>query len=201
VEIFEQPVYSRPHLIIFGNSIVATTLAKLGEALSYEVTTITSTDHNDVRVDQSTAIIVATDGADDEWALEEGLRTNAEYVAFVSNKSQWEKVSAFLHDKKMDDLRVKSVRFPAGIDIGAQTPDEIAISILAEIVQLRRQGTLDVAPDLAVDIPFPEKDPVCGKAVSTPARFTSVYQGRKISFCCAHCKSTFDKEPEKYITL
>jgi xanthine dehydrogenase accessory factor len=200
LDIFIEPIFAKPHLLIFGRSPVAMTLSKLGEALSYRVTMVTSDDHNDVQIDQSTAIIVATQGEDDEGALEHALRTYAAYVAFVASKKKWEAVSGFLHDKGIDDQRLKSVHVPAGLDIGAQTPEEIAVSILAQTIQFRRQDPVEAMAPLAVDVPVSEKDPVCGMAVSSPARYTSDYKGRKISFCCAHCKSTFDKSPEQYIT-
>jgi len=200
LDIFIEPIFAKPHLLIFGRSPVAITLSKLGEALSYRVTMVNSNDHHDVRINPGTAIIIATQGEDDEGALEQALRTDAGYIAFVASRKKWEAVSAFLHEKGIDDQRIKAVNVPAGLDIGAQTPEEIAVSVLAQTIQFRRQAVAQVLSPLIVEVPASEKDPVCGMSVSSPARYTSNYQGRKISFCCAHCKSTFDKAPEQYVT-
>jgi xanthine dehydrogenase accessory factor len=94
------------------------------------------------------------------------------------------------------------VRFPAGIRIGAVQPEEIALSIMAEIVQLRAQGA--TAPSQAP--PPPEAgqateaiDPVCGMTVViAQARHTAVHDGVTVYFCCPSCKKSFLRDPAAY---
>jgi xanthine dehydrogenase accessory factor len=201
LDIFIEPVLAKPHLLIFGRSPVAKTLELLGKALTYRVTVIAleNMESADIRITPQTAIIIATQGEDDEGALEQALSFDTSYVAFVASKKKWEAVSAFLQEKGLPEDRLKSVHVPAGLDIGAQTPEEIAVSILAQTIQARRKAQGPELPKLPVIETLSEKDPVCGMMVNVPAKYTSEFNGRKIYFCCAHCKSSFDKNPAQYM--
>ena len=201
LDIFIEPVLAKPHLLIFGQSPVAKTLAQLGKALSYRVSTA---DQNSAITPQ-TAIVVATQGEDDEGALEQALATEAPYIAFVASKKKWEAVSSFLREKGVPEQRLKSVRVPAGLDIGAETPEEIAVSILAETIQARRKQDKQVSPPGFPSLPVVEiarsRDPVCGMmVVVATAKYSSEFSGQTIYFCCAQCKSSFDKNPAQFIT-
>src|ERR671925_423987 len=90
---------------------------------------------------------------------------------------------------------------PAGLDLGAVEPAEIALSIMAEIVQVHRSMTVRAATPDAVtpDAPDTATDPVCGMTVEiATARYTTDHQGQRFFFCCAGCKSSFDQEPARY---
>jgi xanthine dehydrogenase accessory factor len=84
-------------------------------------------------------IVVATQGAGDEEALMAALRSPARYVAFVGSKAKVTALKESLAEKGISAERLAELRGPAGIPIGAVTPEEIALSILADIVQTRRQ--------------------------------------------------------------
>ena len=119
----------------------------------------------------------------------------------------------------MTQEQIARLKYPAGLDFGAVTPEEIALSILAEIIQRRRQsqtkGGLDTSENIArstrphpvstLELPIAQPpatealDPVCGMTVEiATAHFTSEYNGKIYYFCAAGCKRSFDKEPGKY---
>jgi xanthine dehydrogenase accessory factor len=85
-------------------------------------------------------IVVATQGKRDVEALRAALATEASYVAFVGSRRKAQTLSARLRDEGLAAVRVARLRAPAGLDIGAITPEEIALSIIAEVVELRRRG-------------------------------------------------------------
>jgi xanthine dehydrogenase accessory factor len=103
------------------------------------------------------------------------------------------------------EARLARLKYPAGLDIGAITPAEIALSILAEIIQLRRRGEGAGlgASEAAQPVDEPEEalDPVCGMMVEiATARFLSEYNGEIYYFCARSCQKSFEAEPEKYLT-
>ena len=202
LDIFIEPVLAKPHLFIFGRSPVAKSLEQLARALSYRISVIAGDGSGEpLPLTPQTSIIVATQGEDDEGALEQALATSAPYVAFVASRKKWEAVSAFLREKGIPEQRLKSVRVPAGLDIGAETPEEIAVSILAETIQDRRKHGATTFPKLPVVEVVRAKDPVCGMMVTvSTAKYSSEYSGQTIYFCCAHCKSSFDNNPAQFMT-
>jgi xanthine dehydrogenase accessory factor len=130
------------------------------------------------------------------------LKTEASYVAFVASKTKAEKVFDYLRTRGVSAEKVKRVKAPAGIDIGASLPEEIAVSILAEIIQVRAsagKGTAKASPALTV-IQSEAKDPICGMSVSIAnARYKAEFEGKLFYFCCAGCKQTFEREPKRYM--
>jgi xanthine dehydrogenase accessory factor len=97
--------------------------------------------------------------------------------------------------------RLTRLKAPAGLDIGAVTPEEIAVSILAEIIHVRRSGKTDHVESGGVEPPatVEAKDPICGMTVEVAAaRHQSDWAGRSVYFCCLRCKDLFDADPERY---
>ena len=98
--------------------------------------------------------------------------------------------------------QVDRLKAPAGLDIGAVTPEEIAVSILAEIIHTRHgrktepeSGSSGAIPAAATEA----RDPVCGMTVEvTSARHQSDWAGRPVYFCCLRCKESFDADPRRY---
>jgi xanthine dehydrogenase accessory factor len=135
----------------------------------------------------------------------------------VASKVKAQKVIEYLRETGVPSDRVNHIHAPAGLDIHATSPEEIAVSILAEIIQ--RKGTraktvegpkspLAAFPVLNLPVSHPPapnneaRDPVCGMSVSVSgARYKSAHKGTDVYFCCAGCKQTFDRHPEKYTLL
>jgi xanthine dehydrogenase accessory factor len=139
------------------------------------------------------ALVVAAHGRDELLALRRALEAGLPYVGLVASRVRGSAVVAELHDEGVAAERLAKLETPAGLDIGARTPEEIALSILARIVAVRRgEQTLSVrvvAPvvDVATAI-----DPVCGMAVAATEQTPHVeHEGRRLYFCCEGCRDTW----------
>ena len=155
-EVFIDPVLPRPRILVVGTSPVAKALCGLAKALGYVVTVagaggdlaeFEDADHLiEGRLDLPEGtppfryVVVSSQGKRDRDALIFGLSTQADYVAFVGSRRKAEKLKTDLLRAGHDPERIAAVRSPAGLHIGAVTPDEIALSILADIVRERRLG-------------------------------------------------------------
>ncbi|MEK7786473.1 MAG: XdhC family protein, partial [Chloroflexota bacterium] len=183
LEVYIEPHLPKPQLVIVGHLPVAEALARLGKGMSYAVTVMgmdvtpdrfpeaeAVRDHIDfsqVKATPQTYIVVASHGNYDEEALMAALKTDAPYIALVASRKRAESVIQYLRDSGIPEDRLTRLKYPAGLDIGAVTPEEIAVSILAEIVQVGRQspittlsGQLPQPAPLVAEI-IEAKDPVC----------------------------------------
>jgi xanthine dehydrogenase accessory factor len=144
VDVFIEPVLPKPQVIVCGATPVAQAIAELAPRIGLKVAVHAPADGFD-RVAEAGAgafIVVATQGAGDEDALVAALRSPARYVAFVGSKAKVAALKQGLAEKGIAAERLAALRGPAGLPIGAVTPEEIALSILADIVQARRaKGT------------------------------------------------------------
>jgi xanthine dehydrogenase accessory factor len=216
LDIYIEPVLPKPHILILGRSPVGVALARLGKAINYTVSVAapgadresfpdsdlvkTDLDLSQLRIAPQTFIVVSTQGECDEEALEKALLTSAAYVAFVASKVKAAKILDYLRERGVTAARLVQVRAPAGLDIRAASPEEIAVSILAEIIHVNRTKT--DAPKAKADLPVlthEAKDPICGMMVEvSAAKYKSEFRGNSFYFCCAGCKQSFDKQPDKY---
>jgi len=216
VDIFIEPVLPKPHLLILGRSPIAQTLAKLGKIMNYQVSVAATNaqreyfpdadrlqadlDLSQIKITPQTFIVVSTQGEDDEEALENAVTAGAQYTAFVASRVKSEKAFEYLRERGIAADKLSKIRVPAGLDIHATSPEEIAVSILAEIIQVK--GTRTVAPTAKMTLPLlrqEAKDPICGMTVDVAmAKHKSDFGGSSFYFCCARCKQTFDQQPEKY---
>ncbi|HSF88958.1 MAG TPA: XdhC family protein, partial [Saprospiraceae bacterium] len=124
---------------------------------------------------------------------------------FVASRKKMAAMSSYLIDAGVDPTQVERIQSPAGIDINAKLPDEVAISILAQIIQVK--NSLDVVVSFeqhgsSTESPAPSFyiNPVCGIPVdmNNPKHIIE-HRGEKVYFCCDGCKVKFEKDPEKYI--
>ena len=149
-------------------------------------------------VDERSYVVVATQGHFDEDALEHALATPAAYVGLVASRKRAEAVLGYLRDRGVADEALARVHAPAGLDLGHVATDEIAVAILAEIVQLRAAGSLE--PGTVAEARHEELDPVCGMTVDVAdARFRTVHENLTYYFCSAACLESFRGDPAKYL--
>ena len=121
----------------------------------------------------------------------------------MASKIKAQKVLDSLLAAGVPPERMRQVRAPGGLDIRAALPEEIAVSILAEIIQLRGSRAKPVTGEEKVTLSVlnqQAKDPVSGMTVSiSAAKYKSDHDGSPVYFCCAGCKQAFDRQPEKYM--
>ena len=216
LDVFIEPVLPKPHVLILGRSPVARTLATLAKTIGYVVSVAApgadreafpgadsvqqGLDLGQFRITPQTFIVVSTQGESDEEALEAAINAGSGYIAFVASKTKAAKTLDDLKDRGLPADKVAKVRAPAGLDIHASSPEEIAVSILAEIIQLQKMTGFGPRPTAGLPtLAKTAKDPICGMTVDTiSTKYMSEYAGVMYYFCCAACKHTFDKDPQKY---
>ncbi|TXN31250.1 XdhC family protein [Lacisediminihabitans profunda] len=192
IEIFLEPQLPAARLVIVGATPVAQALAVLGAGLGLEVE-LTDGASAMPRADDA-ALIVASHGRDEEPALEAALRAGVPYVGLVASGTRGAAVVASLD---VDEEQRARVYTPAGLRLGARTPAEIALSILAQLVEERASGRL--AASTPAPPPQTAIDPVCGMTVAAvPASLHVEHGGSTVYFCSAGCRTAFLADPERY---
>jgi xanthine dehydrogenase accessory factor len=233
LEIYVEPHLPAPLLWVAGTTPIAGALTTLAAGSGWKVTLFDPFADAEAfpaadRVSHETALgrvdpeaspylVVATQGQWDEEALAAGLRRNVSYVGLVASPTRANVVRQWLRDETgLAEERLAALRAPAGVDLGAETPEEIAISILAELIQVRRgRAAFVAAPGPATlsgdrgpagqplqpvvdDIVL--QDPVCGMTVDrATARHLAEHDGTVYAFCSIGCRTRFIKEPAVYL--
>ena len=146
IDIFIEPYLPTPDLLVFGASPVAEKLVELAPQFGWAVAAVEA----DVPLDPRTSnraryLVIATQGQGDLAALKVGLADNVDYLAFVGSSKKFASLSEKLIAAGINPAKIDAVRAPAGLDIGAVTPSEIALSILAELTQVKRDNLTKAA--------------------------------------------------------
>lgn len=137
IDIFIEPCLPMPELTILGNSPVAEALAQIAPHFHWSISRAVD---GETALGKMRAIVVATQGQGDLDALRDALACEANYVAFVGSKKKFVALSDKLSEAGVPEVTLAMVSAPAGLDIGAVTPEEIALSILAELITVRRNS-------------------------------------------------------------
>jgi xanthine dehydrogenase accessory factor len=195
LEIFLEPQLPAARIVIVGSAPIAAALADVAGAAGYDVLRGTAEDVQPAAGDAAT--IVAAHGTDEQRVLAQALTAGVPYVALVASGKRGEAVRAELDVP--DELRAQ-LHTPAGLDIGARTPAEIAISILAELVAEAHAhpGTADAATaasagaraGVAGQQAATAIDPICGMqvAVTETSLFVELEGGERVYFCGTGCR-------------
>ena len=230
LEIYVEPHLPAPVLWVAGTTPIAGALVALGSAAGWRVSVfdpiadpdafpgaervVVGTDIAGLDPGTTPAVVVATQGVWDEEALAAALARDVSYVGLVASPTRAAVVRAWLREEAgVPDERLAALRAPAGLDLGGETAEEVALSILAELVQVRRGTAAFVAspgpatlagatpPDLAPvvdDIVL--LDPVCGMTVDRAhARHLAEHDGVVYAFCSMGCRTSFIREPTAYV--
>ena len=205
LEIYVEPFLPKAQLVLVGHGPVIETLATLAESAGYDVAVLpgdsAGTALHGLALGPGSSVVVATHGELDEDALTQVLATPAGYVSLVASRKRAASVMATLHHRGVPREQLDRLKAPAGLDIGAVTPEEIAVSILAEVIHLRHSRKTDHVASAGFEPPtaVEAQDPICGMTVEvTTARHQSDWAGRSVYFCCLRCKDLFDADPQKY---
>jgi xanthine dehydrogenase accessory factor len=195
LEIFLEPRRPVPRVLVMGDTPIARALAGFGPALGYEVEGPPGAGLTEEYLTGVRAVVVASHGRDEEAALTAAVRAGVPYVGLVASPRRGAAVVAALD---LTREQREGIRTPAGLWIGARTPGEIALSILAEVVASVRGGTRE--EDTAVEPATPTApDPVCGMTVAAvPDTPHSDAGGERRWFCCEGCRTAFEADPGRY---
>ena len=232
VEVLIEPVIPQPEIMIVGKSNIGRKLSALAAAADFRVTVLAAdadshqfptahrvldkVDFSDFANLSNACIIIATQGEDDDTSVRKSLETRARYVGFVASSKKASEIREYLKKEGLPDARIAQLKSPVGFDINAKLAGEVAISILAEIIDHFRNekpsqivsGQEQESASSPVASPgastkFEEEfyiNPVCQVPVSKKnPKHVIQYQGETVYFCCDGCKVAFEKNPAQYI--
>jgi xanthine dehydrogenase accessory factor len=232
VDVYIEPFVRPRLLVVVGATPIAAALARIARSLDYRVVRVVDArERADIESDAARfgfaaatidalddllkqsaaatddrAVVVASQGHYDEEALATALTHDVPYVGLVASRTRGGAVKTLLEERGVAD--VGRLRNPAGLDLGAKTAPEVALSILAEMVQLRASQArtkTTAAHGAASAVPAPASsvaiDPVCHMEVEiATARHKADVDGITYYFCCAGCQSRFLKQPHEYLS-
>ncbi len=181
LELFLEPHLPAPRVAVAGESPVARELVDLAARLGFRPRLAATAEPGDF------AAVVASLGHDDEDAVRRGLEAGCEYVGLVASRVRGAAVLDALRAGGVPEASLAKVRTPAGVDIHARTHAEIALSILAELVAVRRTPAVPSA-GMVLELPREAVDPVCGMTVVVGPD-TPTADGA--AFCCDGCRDAW----------
>jgi xanthine dehydrogenase accessory factor len=187
IEVFLEPVLRAPRVLVEGDTPIVHALLRIGAELGLDMAGVEGGAFEPRPGDL--ALVVAGHGRDELPALRRGLEAGLPYVGLVASRRRGDGVIAELRGDGVPSELLDRIDTPAGLDIGARTPAEIALSILAKVVAVRRDPGLEAATTAV--------DPICGMTVAAVPGTLSVGQGGEtFYFCCEGCKTRFEAEHE-----
>jgi xanthine dehydrogenase accessory factor len=206
LEVYIEPMLPAPHLVIVGRSPMVTTLADLCRALGWRTTVLDRGAFSTADATVSSMVVVATQGHGDEDAVEQAVAAHPAYLGLVGSAKRGAAVLGYLADRGVPQDQLDRVRVPAGLDLGRTSHREIAVAILAELVQLRASGVLVPGTSETGGAREAEQtaaesvDPVCGMTVRADASsYPLEHEGATYYFCCAGCRRSFQENPAAYL--
>jgi len=190
LDIFLEAVLPPMLVHVYGEAPVARALVEVGRSLGHEVRQITGP--AEACPADLSALVVASHGRDEETVLHRAVQAGVPYIGLVASPKRGRAVLASLD---LTDGQRARLHTPAGLDIGARTPPEIALSIYAEVVSLR--------PERDRDEPAPARtdavDPVCGMTVAVGEHALSLrHNETTVYFCGPGCRAAFADNPSRY---
>jgi xanthine dehydrogenase accessory factor len=192
VEVLIEPELPGPLLAVLGEGVAGRTLVELARIVGWRVTDELDPDT------AADAVVVATMGHGDEDALASALKAGVDYVALVASARRAAVVLDALREGGIAEEALARVRSPAGRDLGPSTQEEIAVAVLAELVDWRHgraaspAGLASAGAEGSSTAPTEAVDPVCGMTVAVAGAPTAVRDGVTWYFCSVGCRDHFE---------
>ena len=221
VEIYVEPVLPVPRMVLFGSSPAVRVLSRIARAMGYRVdvvdpdadkTAFPDADHvqqdpGSYDVPRGAYVLAATMGERDVDAIAAAVARDPAYLGVIASRKRFGPLRDALLARGVSREAVERIAVPAGLDIGARTPEEIAVSIMAQIVERRRRPAREAEPvegtGEATSQAKPREaiDPVCGMTVSVAgARHRAEVRSTSYWFCCDGCRASFLADPARYLS-
>lgn len=195
IEVFLEPFLPPPRMIVAGDTPIAAALLRLGPELGLDAVPGRADDSGaPVPNAEDMALVVAAHGRDERASLRAALEAGVPYVGLVASRRRGGAVLDALREDGVPEELIGRIDTPAGLDIGARTPAEIALSILASIIEVRRRSST-TPRSWAAAPPATAVDPICGMSVLIDSSALSVQRdGETYYFCGEHCKRAFEQQ-------
>jgi len=198
IEVFLEPVLPAPRVLVAGETPIAQAVARIGVEIGLDIVEVHDGAPEPAAGDLG--LLVATHGRDELALLRRALESGVPYVGLVASRPRGTGVRAELRSDGVSDELLDRIDVPAGIDIGARTPGEVAVSILARLVAARRAGGGAHEPSHRPGsaAPLVAIDPICGMSVAAVAGTLSLeHEGETTYFCCDGCLRQFEARLEQ----
>jgi len=194
IEVFLEPFLPAPRMIVAGDTPIAAALLRLGPEVGLEAIDSRGSDSGaPVPSSDDLALVVAAHGRDERAILRAALEAGVSYVGLVASRKRGAAVLDALRDEGVAEELLERIDTPAGLDIGARSPAEIALSILASIVEVRRRAS--TTPRSWAAAPPTAIDPICGMTVLVGADALSAEHGGETHYFCGEgCKQAFERQ-------
>ena len=201
LQIFIEPVIPAVRLLVVGRSPMAHTLCRLAQALDWNAELVDGLDISAETFEHNPIVIVATQGHGDEEVLEHALRAAPTYIGVVGSVRRGEALRGYLAGHGFAADALESIRVPVGLDLGATSHREVAVAVLAELVQLRAAGKLR-GTHTAQKAPTTEAiDPICGMTVTADSKSHPLVVGDDTYyFCAVGCRVQFERQVGSRLT-
>jgi xanthine dehydrogenase accessory factor len=212
LQVFIEPVVPVIDLLVVGRSPMVQLLADLATTLGWHGRTANLPELTADDIGERTLVVIATQGHGDEEALELCARARPAFLGLVASRKRGTSLLEYLAERGVPEDALKRVHTPVGLDLGHTSHREIAVAVLAELVQMRAAGAFTTRAEGAAPAAAAETseaiDPVCGMTVTVDASGWSanthehLHNGKATTyhFCCVGCRDRFAADPAHYLT-
>ncbi len=209
LQVYIEPVVSAPHIVVVGRSPMTKSLAGILENIEWKVSLVDASEFTTELASKSHGVIVATQGHGDEDALYIALTGKPSFIGVVASAKRGLAIKEFMLSRGFSASEVEQIIIPVGLDLGPTSHVEMAVSIAAQLVELRSQEKLkaSLTNEGLTTLPLIENqngkevlDLICGMTVeAVSSNFPYEFEGTTYYFCAAGCRTKFEKDPKSYI--